>query len=548
MFSYWHTSIIPPYCHTAALLHCHIFKLCTSSSIHSVLSGYTKTYLPGHWSLTPVLSRYIPDINEDESQRYTGKSVNTFRFLSSCSEIPKKRYSSYCCAAKHSAKTLMSEGCEGNKDIRPFLVSGLNLYARNASGVRRLSHLVISWKINPRHSPEVYKVSANDVQRKENSSRIDVHAIRDKTFSSAEIGVFFPHSSNFSALRLDESRRVLCLAGNEYLNQSARFRDKLDEIESKQDRFRRAWPSPSQTTAVTRYIYSKIKNNEWNSDLFFAPPVYRKIYDINFSLRHSNNPRRLAQRYGHLVLPMIPELLTRVDRTHEPRDFWGDSERSLNNCMLRDSITAKVLSNALNEVPIILDSEEQLDQQISSVFGAHRGSLDLPEHNGTRRAPTAPNSLIDLELSLSPSIDTVAKYEEKRMKSMSPTTAYRGEKDSWPYFWNSSFPLACEDEAKLNLEKVTGNRQIPSLFDYPDNSFITEATDQSQVVASPVFFKDPKYTSSCLYAKSYAISLAKNKTARLVSRQNLCQSVPIQDSEYKSCVTENLELCGECAR
>ena len=508
-----------------------------------------KTHLAGHWSLTPVLSRYIPDVGEDESQRYSGKSVNTFRFLSNCSEIPKKRFSNYCCATKHSAKTPMSTGCEGNKDIRPFLVSGHNLYSRNASGVRRLSHLLISWKINSRNSPDVHKVSANDVQRKENSSRIDVHAIRDKTFSSAEIGIFFPHSSNFSALKLNESRRVLSLAGNEYLNQSARFKDKLDEIESKRDRFKRAWPTPSQTTAVTRYIYSTIKNDDWNSQIFFAPSVYRKIFDINFSLRHSNNPRRLAQRYGHLVLPVIPELLHRVERTHEPRDFWGNSERNLANCMLRDSITAKILSNTLNEIPIMLDSEEQLDQQIASLFGApSRVRMDLPEHNGKRRAPTAPNSLIDLELSLSPSMDTVAKYEEKRMKSMCPTTAYRGETDTWPYFWNSVFPLACEDEAKLNLEKVTGSRQVPSLFDYPDNSFILETTDQSQIIASPVFFKDPKYISTCLFAKSYAISLAKDKTARLVSRQDLCQSIPIQDSGFKSCITENLELCGECAR
>ena len=518
------------------------------SFINFVPCGFAKSHLASHWTTTPVLSQHIPDIGENISQKYIGNSVSTWRFLSGCSGIGKKRFSGYCCKEKHNLKTSMSLGCEKNKEPRPHLVSSRNLHARDASGAQRLSYLIISWQINSRGVPSIYKESAESVSRKENSSRVHEHAIRNQTFSSAEMGIFWPHSSNFSALKLDHSRRLLALSNNEYLNQSSRFRAELDEIKNKRDRFKRSWPSPSQLTAASHYIFSSIRAGDWDEDVFFSESVYQKIYDVNFALRHTSTPRR-TQRWEHQLLPPIPDMLHRIDGSNVAQSFVGNSQADENNRFLRDRITAKLLENILNEKPLIIDNEDQLNNQIRSIFGPRPERFcDLEEHNGARREPPPPTSLCDLEISLTPSMTTKAKFEEKKLRSMTASTSYRGEKDQeWPYFWNTMFPEACKTEAQISLEKASGARQIPPLFDFPDNSIICQSTDQSQVYSSSVFYKDPKYLSSCLYARSHGLALSRNKTASLISRQEMCQSIPIQDGA-KSCVSENLEPCDECRR
>ena len=123
----------------------------------------------------------------------------------------------------------MSKGCEQNKDIRPHLVSARNLMARDASGAQRLSYLIISWQINSRNCPSVYKLSADTVSRKENSARVDEHAIRNQMFSSAEFGIWYPHSGSYSALKLDHSRRLLNLSNSEYLNHKPIFTFEIDQ-------------------------------------------------------------------------------------------------------------------------------------------------------------------------------------------------------------------------------------------------------------------------------------------------------------------------------
>ena len=109
------------------------------------------------------------------------------------------------------------------------------------------------------------------------------------------------------------------------------------------------------------------------------------------------------------------------------------------------------------------------------------------------------------------------------------------------------FQDACEKEACISLEKTSGLKQIPPLYDFPDNCIISKSTDQAQVYSNSVFYKDPRYISSCLFARSYGLALCRHKTASLVSRQEMCQSVPIQDGD-KSCVSENLDPCDECRR
>ena len=442
----------------------------------------------------------------------------------------------------------MSKGCEQNKDIRPHLVSARNLMARDASGAQRLSYLIISWQINSRNCPSVYKLSADTVSRKENSARVDEHAIRNQMFSSAEFGIWYPHSGSYSALKLDHSRRLLNLSNSEYLNQSPRFQAELDAITNKRDRFKRNWPTPSQLTAATQYIYSSIRMGDWNEEAFFAPSIHQKIYDVNFALRHTRTPRRV-QRWQHQILPPIPDMLTRINGSQAAQDFVGDSPISERNRQQRDRITAKLLENVLNEKPLVLDNEEQLNNQIRSNMGPRPERFcELEEHLGTRREPPPPNSLCDLNISLTPSVATMGKFEEKKLKNMTASTSYRGEKNQdWPYFWNTMFGDACEKEACINLEKASGLKQIPPLYDFPDNFIICQSTDQAQVYSTSLFHKDPKYLSSCLFARSYGLALSRNKTASLVSRQEMCQSIPIQEGD-KSCVSENLDPCDECSR
>ena len=57
---------------------------------------YTLCPSANHWTLTPILTRHTSNLEGDVSQNFTGNSVNTWSFLSNCSETEKKRFSGVC--------------------------------------------------------------------------------------------------------------------------------------------------------------------------------------------------------------------------------------------------------------------------------------------------------------------------------------------------------------------------------------------------------------------------------------------------------------------
>ena len=258
-----------------------------------------------------------------------------------------------------------------------------------------------------------------------------------------EFGIFFPTSWDFTALRLAESRKIAHLANDPYLNRSQMFRDKVRRIDEKSDRFRTAYPNPSQVLCYSQFAYMKIRNSEWTEPEFFATPAV-KIFDINWRWRHhSAKSARSAGRFGHLTLPPMSEMLAQIEVDFSWQPFLGNDPENEANRQLRDKIVARLLQNLEQEQSIIVDNEEQLEAAISSEFGGVEQESyfsQLATSTASLRAPTCPNNLVDLEFSLQASRETEAKYLEKRTQQMSKRTAYKGEsRENFPYFWSSIF-------------------------------------------------------------------------------------------------------------
>lgn len=140
----------------------------------------------------------------------------------------------------------------------PIICSNRNLLRRDANGQYRKTYLFITPRISNKYNTTIYSHSANSISRLENCSKITRQTIRDLLFHRLECGIFYPSGSDYSALRLEESRRLASLSSNRYLSDSDIFKSKLDKIKMRTDRYLRAYPTPSQVDVnrIHMYVYT----------------------------------------------------------------------------------------------------------------------------------------------------------------------------------------------------------------------------------------------------------------------------------------------------
>lgn len=447
--------------------------------------------------------------------------------------------------------------CEQNKGITTFLSGNKNLFRRDANGQYRRTFLFVTPKISNRAETTIFATSASNIARKENCAKITNQVIKDLGFHRMEAGVFFPASFDFAALRLAESRRLSNLSGNSFLNRSDIFQEKLRKIRAKTDRYLRSWPTPSQVLEYSKYVFQQITDGVWNEEEFFQNSSGRmKIFDPNWRWRHrtDNTDRALNSRHHFYLLPPMIDLLQYNEENFRWGPLIGESDLNKTNRLLRDKIVSRLIDNVQNEVPLMYDSEDQLENGIEAeldgiVVGERMDFGRLSQHYGTLRAVSAPNQLHDLEMSLQASHETEAKFYSKRSEKQPRQTSWKGESSEFfPYFWSSIFEGNCNDEAVLSMNLTSGNRLVPPIQAYLNDSLIENDVDPIHTYAAALYPKDEKLASISLHAQSFALCLGKNRTATLVSRTEYCQKIPTAPHGRRSCVTEGLPPCPECLR
>lgn len=445
--------------------------------------------------------------------------------------------------------------CEQNRNITSFLCTNKNLQRRDANGQYRRSILFVTPKISNRANTSIYCQSASALSVKENCSKITKSTIRDLGFHRCEVGVFWPSGGDFSALRLAESRRLANLSGNSFLNKSDVFKSRLQKIQNRTDRYRRAYPTASQTIEYSKFFFKQIKDGLIDEQTFFSPDSRVKIFDINWRLRHEteNTNKALNLRYNLSLLPSMVNLLSFNEDNFRWSDLVGETEENTANRLLRDKIVARFLSDIEEEIPYMIDNELQLENGLPAEHGGEdneRTRLNrLSQSFATLRENSVANQLHDLELTLEASNATQTKFYAKRGEKQPRITSWRGEsREFFPYFWSSVFEGNCDSEASLSLNLASGYRQVPPIQSFPCDTLIDNEADLPHCYAAPLYAKEEKLASTSLYAQSHGICLGKNRTTALVSRTEYCQKIPASSQGRRSCVTENLPRCPECLR
>ena len=445
--------------------------------------------------------------------------------------------------------------CEQNKGITTFLSGNKNLFRRDANGQFRRTFFFVTPKISNRAETTVFAASAAHIARKENCAKITNHVIKDLNFHRLEAGIWFPSSSDFAALRRTESQRLANLSGNSFLNKSDIFQDKLRKIKNKTDWYLQSWPTPSQVLEYSKYVFQLISEGVWDEREFFQSFSHgMKIYDPNWRWRHEtdNTNQAVNSRHHFFLLPRIVDLLRYNEDNFRWGPFIGESETNKANRLLRDKIVSRLIDNIQNEVPLMYESEDQLENGIEAEFdgfvaGAEFGRLS--QHYGTLRAIPAANQLHDLEISLQASHETEAKFYSKRSEKQPRQTSWKGESSEFfPYFWSSIFEGNCNNESVLSMNLTSGHRLVPPIQRYMSDALINNDVDPPHCYAAALYPKDDKLASISLHAQSFALCLGKNRTAALVSRTEYCQKIPAAPQGRRSCVTEGLPPCPECLR
>ena len=447
--------------------------------------------------------------------------------------------------------------CEQNKDITTFLAGSKNLFARDSNGQHRRTYLFITPRISNRAETTIFAHSSNSISRKENCCKITKQTTKDLNFHRLETGVFWPAGSDFGALRLADSRRLAKLSGNTYLNKSEIFQEKLRKIRNRTDRYLRSWPTPSQTLCYSKFIFNQIKEEGWDESEFFRPLSRGyKIYDTHWVWRHRTDTTdgTIMSRHSHIYLPPIIDVIRYNEENFRWSHFVGESEEHRANRLLRDKIVSRLLECLDNEVPLMCDSEVQLERAIEAEFSSEEAGDRmrfgrLTPHTGTLREVSVPNQLNDIEVSLEASHDTQTKFYAKRSEKQPRQTSWKGEsREFFPYFWSSVFEGNCNDEAALNVNLTSGHRQVPPIQRYLNDVLIDADVDPPDCYAASLYPKDDKLASISLYARSFGLCLGRNRTAALVSRTEYCQKIPAAPQGRRSCITEDLPLCPECLR
>ena len=428
-----------------------------------------------------------------------------------CSEVPKKRFgeTDACCTDKkewldNNSSEAAKLDCPANRPIKPILASAMNLLARDASGNHHTFHLILSLQITKDPNQDCMMQSAAVISRKESCLRITPARICEIRPRRVELGLFFPHSSDYQSLKHFEAAKITQLATNAYLRQSSIFQHRLSDITNLRHRYARALPNSSQVYVMARYAYLRIKSGSWpiNADAPFLSRV--KIYDPKFIWRHQVaggfNPSKT-------VLPPMSRLINEVRLKFKESDFIGNTQQSIDNRLMIDRLESKIRFECRNEEKSLIDSEAQClrfqAQEFTRTGSAASGSkpyviLNEKGSHRTTRSPPAPTCLNDIEISLRPSTQTIAQYNGKSVGGAS--TSYKGEMESredlrWPRFWNSDGVWSdtnFKTEAQLSLEVCRPRNLTLEFASFPEGSII----DYNQDEEKDTTFATETYTKS----------------------------------------------------
>ena len=374
--------------------------------------------------------------------------------------------------------------CPANRPIKPILTSTMNLLARDASGYHHTFHLILTLQSTKKSNLDGIDQSAAVISRKESCLKITSETIRNLKPQRLELGLFFPHSADYQALKHFEATQIANLATNAYLRRSSIFQHKLSDIANLRHRYARALPNASQIYVMARYAYLRIKSGSWdvNLDAPFLSKV--KIYNPKFIWRHQVagpfNPSRTN-------LPTMTKVINEVRLNFKDDDFIGDSQRSIDNQIMLDRLEAKIRFECLNEEKTVIDTEEQCilfqSQEFTRSGGIASGARQYAILNAKgscqiARAPPAPTCLNDIEISLRPTPQTIARYNGKAIGDSA--TSYKGEMEDredvrWPRHWNTDGIWSREnfkDEAQLNLEVCHPRNLALEFSSFPEGSII----------------------------------------------------------------------------
>ena len=388
--------------------------------------GFTKTILSDHPKELPVVQRIQSKIlSDDPAVRVTRKTAHLYRINGQCSSIPKRRYENNCCTTKQEMLELNPylaehDFCPTNEPIKPILASNANLFARDASGAYHTYHLILTTRLTHKPDLDVIAQSAATISKKEASLKVTREKICEMAPKNIEIGIAHTTTTDFIASRLKQAQNVAQLSTNTYLRQSSIFQHKLGAIADFRHRYSRPLPNASQVYVTTRWVYLKVKENSWTLDLSVPIPFVQsyRIYDPNFIWKHSPG-------YSYKqVLPPMHKIINDFNSSFDHTDMSEANEHGKANRALLEKITEKMHFETANEQQIVLDSEEQAERFRNEEYdrrGRLTGSLHAfinargSHKTMQRRAPPPPNCLNDIEVSLRPSVSTIAKFHEKNV-------------------------------------------------------------------------------------------------------------------------------------
>ena len=368
--------------------------------------GYYKKRIDGdEKEIRPALEKVslLQNQSTDLGRQVENNSLSVYRFNSGCSEIPKKRWKSWCCESKASEKENKTPpgytnlNCPTNEVNEKILVSNRNLYKRDAEGYLHKHHFTVSFFTGKAN--QVIKDTAHKLSRKEGCLKITPEKISALRPFTIETGIMFPTSTDFASLNLERSKQICKLSQNKWIRQSSLYIDELTSIAENKYRANRALPTISQLYVISRYVYVKMNTHEW-PNLLAREPQSMKLYSPLFPWRHT-------KVYGddRLILPPMDALLARISTAGlNPLEFTGAGARETQNRRMLQNITSRIELDILNQEFTPVESHTQAEYFQRGEFlhlNPNLTSISRPQ-TPRCRSPRAPNCLIEIEFALKP--------------------------------------------------------------------------------------------------------------------------------------------------
>ena len=123
-----------------------------------------------------------------------------------------------------------------------------------------------------------------------------------------------------------------------------------------------------------------------------------------------------------MILPTMQRVIDEVRLNFKDSDFFGKTQRAIDNRTMLDRLEAKIRYECCNEQKILIDSQTQClkfqGQELNpngtvARDGAAAKHNAKGAYNEQPRCPPAPTVLTDIEISLRPNSETVAQYKGK---------------------------------------------------------------------------------------------------------------------------------------